>query len=204
MSTQPDNSEAKTYDDLTDRQKRFVDFYIKYWNGAKAARLAGYSKDNARIIAAQNLTNLNIRAIINARAALFVADEGEISTRLTTFARGSLKSFLDTDGNLSIDPNSKAVDLIKKIKVTKTITRKDDFVTERTTTELEIEDRQAALDKLARMRGLYKGENKQEETNPFAELTAEQLLEELAKMGLKKIDDEKQNENLQLNLSKKS
>lgn len=192
-----EEQQPKTYEELTDRQKRFVDFYIKHWNGAKAARLAGYSKDTAKQIGTENLSKPYLRAIINERAALFVADEGEIATRLTTFARGGLKSFLDVDGNVFVSSESKHIDLVKKIKVTKTITRvikKDDVIeNERTTTELEIEDRQAALDKLARMRGMYKGDNKQEETNPYADLTPEQLTEELKKLGLQKTDENNQN-----------
>ncbi len=33
---------------LTERQKRFIDYYIQYGNGAKAAREAGYSEKSAR------------------------------------------------------------------------------------------------------------------------------------------------------------
>ena len=46
------------------KQERFCREYVTDHNGAAAARRAGYSKNTARVIAAQLLAKLNIRARI--------------------------------------------------------------------------------------------------------------------------------------------
>ncbi len=45
---------------MTERQKRFVDFYIKTSNASEAARLAGYSKKNVNVDGAKILANASI------------------------------------------------------------------------------------------------------------------------------------------------
>lgn len=45
---------------LTERQKRFVDFYIKTGNASEAARLAGYSKKNVDVDSAKLLVNPSV------------------------------------------------------------------------------------------------------------------------------------------------
>ncbi len=49
---------------LTERQQRFVKEYTDCGNGAEAARRAGYSEDNARNQAVENLAKPNIQAAI--------------------------------------------------------------------------------------------------------------------------------------------
>ncbi|HMG92367.1 MAG TPA: terminase small subunit, partial [Chryseolinea sp.] len=51
-------------DELTGKQKRFCEEYIFDFNGARAARAAGYSEDTAKEIASENLTKPNIQAYI--------------------------------------------------------------------------------------------------------------------------------------------
>lgn len=46
---------------LTNRQKRFVEEYLKDMNATQAAIRAGYSERTARQMAAQNLTKLNVK-----------------------------------------------------------------------------------------------------------------------------------------------
>lgn len=81
---------------LTEKQKRFVDYYIiTHGNAAEAARRAGYSEEKARIIGAQNLTKLNIKEAID--AALAEEDEKRRLSRkealeiLTSIARGEVR-----------------------------------------------------------------------------------------------------------------
>ena len=45
---------------MTERQKRFVDFYIKTGNASEAARLAGYSEKNADVDGSKLLVNPSI------------------------------------------------------------------------------------------------------------------------------------------------
>ena len=50
---------------LTRKQRLFIEYYIKYGVGAKAARLAGYSARSAKKIAFINLRKPRIKALIN-------------------------------------------------------------------------------------------------------------------------------------------
>lgn len=63
-----------THDDLTPRQRRFVEEYLVDLNATQAAIRAGYSPKTARVIAAENLAKPAIaEAIIEAKAARSVA-----------------------------------------------------------------------------------------------------------------------------------
>ena len=53
--------------DLTERQRRFVDAYIKSPNAAQAARKAGYSLKSANVTASRLLANINISREIERR-----------------------------------------------------------------------------------------------------------------------------------------
>ena len=48
FETQEQQTRGSMSEKLTERQKRFIDYYIQYGNGAKAAREAGYSEKSAR------------------------------------------------------------------------------------------------------------------------------------------------------------
>ena len=52
---------------LNAKQMRFVEEYLKDFNGEQAARRSGYSKKNARIIASENLSKPNIRKAVQDR-----------------------------------------------------------------------------------------------------------------------------------------
>ncbi|MCL2461386.1 MAG: terminase small subunit [Defluviitaleaceae bacterium] len=75
---------------LTERQKRFIDFYIETGNAAEAAKKAGYSGKTAKIIGAQNLTKLNlfIQEKLAAKDAQRIAGQDEVLQYLTRVLRG--------------------------------------------------------------------------------------------------------------------
>lgn len=50
---------------LTIKQKKFADEYVKTGNATEAAIKAGYNEKNAKVIASQNLTKLNVKAYID-------------------------------------------------------------------------------------------------------------------------------------------
>jgi len=52
---------------MNERQKRFVDEYVKTANASEAARLAGYSKKTAYSIGEENLRKPEIKKAIDAR-----------------------------------------------------------------------------------------------------------------------------------------
>ena len=49
---------ANNYDELTEKQKRFIDYYIETSNAAESARRAGYSEKTADRIGHENLKKL--------------------------------------------------------------------------------------------------------------------------------------------------
>ena len=80
---------------LTEKQRRFVNAYIKTGNAAEAARQAGYTGKNANIIGQQNLTKLYIRNAIEKRLKEIedaqIADAKEVMKLLTSTLRGELE-----------------------------------------------------------------------------------------------------------------
>ena len=59
---------------LTEKQKRFADYYIELGNATQAAIKAGYSKRTANPIAAQNLAKLSIKTYIEERLAQLASE----------------------------------------------------------------------------------------------------------------------------------
>ncbi|WP_025194170.1 terminase small subunit, partial [Enterococcus faecalis] len=54
---------------MTEKQKRFCDFYIETGNAKEAAIRAGYSEKTAKQIGQENLTKPDFRAYIDERLA---------------------------------------------------------------------------------------------------------------------------------------
>lgn len=81
--------------ELTEKQRRFIDYYLQTGNAAEAARRAGYSKKAARFIGYENLTKPYIYAGIRARLADLsgerLAECREILESLTAAMRGELE-----------------------------------------------------------------------------------------------------------------
>lgn len=94
---------------LTQKQKRFCDFYIKYCDAARAAREAGYSEKTAKNIGSENLAKPYLREYIDKRLAKLDADRiasAEETLRfLTEVMRGEAKEEVllgFTDGEAEI------------------------------------------------------------------------------------------------------
>lgn len=81
---------------MTEKQKRFVDEYLINPNATQAAIRAGYSKDTARAIGAENLTKPYIQQAIIERIEQLhnerSADAQEIIEYLTSVMRGESES----------------------------------------------------------------------------------------------------------------
>lgn len=77
---------------LTEKQKRFADYYIETGNATEAARRAGYSEKTARAIGNENLTKPNIKSYIEKRLKELederTADAKEVLQYLTSVMRG--------------------------------------------------------------------------------------------------------------------
>jgi phage terminase small subunit len=82
---------------LTEKQKRFADYFIETGNATESYKRAGYSVNSdeaARVNASRLLTNANVRAYIDERIAekdsQRIAKQDEILEFLTKVMRGEL------------------------------------------------------------------------------------------------------------------
>lgn len=80
---------------LTEKQRRFVDYYVETGNKTEAAKKAGYSEKTAASIGDENLRKPAIKAAIDARLKEFedkrIAKADEVMQFLTSTLRGEVK-----------------------------------------------------------------------------------------------------------------
>ena len=81
--------------ELTEKQRRFIDYYLQTGNAAEAARRAGYSEKTSYSIGHENLKKPEIKSAIDARLADLsgerLAECREILESLTAAMRGELE-----------------------------------------------------------------------------------------------------------------
>jgi len=82
---------------LTNKRRVFIEQYLQCWNGAEAARLADYA--HPRQEASRLLSNVDIRAAIEARVADLAMGADEALIRLSDMARGTIEDFVLFDGS---------------------------------------------------------------------------------------------------------
>jgi hypothetical protein len=78
---------------LSNKQKVFVDEYLKCFNASEAARRAGYSEKAARNIGAENYAKPYIKAIIDARIAESQMSADEALKLLAEQGRATIGTF---------------------------------------------------------------------------------------------------------------
>ncbi|NOV01358.1 terminase small subunit [Paenibacillus planticolens] len=80
---------------LTEKQKRFADFYLETGNATEAAIKAGYSKKTAKEVGYENLTKPHLKAYIEEKIAekdsQRIAKQDEVLEFLTNVLRGQVK-----------------------------------------------------------------------------------------------------------------
>lgn len=80
---------------LTEKQRRFVDYYVETGNKTEAAKKAGYSEKTAASIGDENLRKPAIKATIDARLRELdgkrIAKADEVMKFLTSTLRGEVK-----------------------------------------------------------------------------------------------------------------
>ena len=77
---------------LTEKQKRFIDYYIETGNASEACRLAGYRGNNLNEVGAQNLAKLNkyIESKLKEKDNSRIASQDEVLIYLTSVMRGQV------------------------------------------------------------------------------------------------------------------
>lgn len=131
---------------LTNKRRIFIEEYLNCWNGAEAARRAGYAYPRRQ--ACRLLTNDDIRAAINDRLADKSMSADEVLVRLADMAKSDIADFVlfREDGTWTIDWRAAEgkTHVIKRLRETK-----DGLI-------LELYDAQAALEKIGRAHGIFR------------------------------------------------
>jgi phage terminase small subunit len=143
---------------LTDKQKRFADYYVGEGNlnATRSARLAGYRGDDNALAAAGSrlLRNVKVREYVDDQLRGIALSQNEVLTILTRQAKGSLADVLDDEGKFDLgDAKKRGVDgLLKKLKITETYLKSGD-VEKRY--EYEIHDAKDAAVQLGKVHKLF-------------------------------------------------
>ena len=129
---------------LTKKRRVFIEEYLRCWNGAEAARRAGYK--HPRNQASYLLTILNIQEEIERRIEELAMQADEVLLRLAEQARGLSSEYFTPSGKLDVAAivADDKTHLIKKTKQTKY------------GLEVELYDAQHALVDIGRALGLFK------------------------------------------------
>ena len=146
---------------MNNKQKIFVEEYVKCWNAAEAARRAGYSKKIDKQYGYTLLNKPYIKEAVQQRIDEIKMSADEALILLAKQARGDLGEFMDA-GTLMLDIRS-AKDkgqtaIIKKLKqrtVTKLGKNETDEDVEIHDLEIELYDAQSALDKILKAHGMF-------------------------------------------------
>ena len=109
-----DNEKVKDYNKLTEKQKRFIDYYIETANATESAKRAGYSEKTAKNIGAENLTKLNffIKQKLAEKESQRIASQDEVLQYLTKVMRGEEKDQFGLDA--SLQDRTKCAELLGK------------------------------------------------------------------------------------------
>ena len=102
---------------LTEKQRRFVDYYIQTANATKAAKLAGYSPKTAYSIGEENLRKPEIQRAIEKRLKKLesqrIAETKEVLEHLTSCLRGELTEEIATPTGKKITVAVREVDRLR-------------------------------------------------------------------------------------------
>lgn len=134
-------------EDLTDKQRVFVEEYLTCWNATEAAKRAGYPDASARQIGSENLSKPDIKALIDQRLKEKAMSADEVIARLADQARGSMGDFLKVNGTASFD--------FKKAQAEGKLHLIRSFTKGRRGTTLELYDAQNALIQLGKLHRLF-------------------------------------------------
>lgn len=152
---------------ITDQQMKFCNEYMKDFNGTQAAIRAGYSKKTANEQAPRLLANISVQKYLETLKQK-AADKNEelterIKNELIKLGFSNIQDFIEEDNEIkdltTIPANHAAC--VESIK--KTVTEFGDGKNQGTKTSIQfkLHSKLDALEKLARMVGLYEADNRQ-------------------------------------------
>ena len=106
--------DEKDYNKLTEKQTRFIDYYVETANATESAKRAGYSSKTAKNIGAENLTKLNyfIQERLQQLKDNRIASQEEVLQYLTKVMRGEEKDQFGLDA--SLQDRTKCAELLGK------------------------------------------------------------------------------------------
>jgi len=194
----PRRRDPKTGEEqLTMREKLFIEYLAQGENQTNAAIKAGYAPESAFVTGSQKLRDPKIQGLYQARVLDVVkADTEEVHAVLAAHLRADFGDFDVDDFDANGRPNLKSMKqkglsrLIKKIRSKKTPVRdKDGAITDyEWTVDLELHDSQAAAAKLIPVLGMAKApETHPEDVKRQADAAAkEKATELLAKLKAEK------------------
>ena len=129
---------------MTERQKRFCDYYIQTGNGTEAAIKAGYSEKTAKQIANENLTKPYLKNYIDEQLQKLedarIADTTEVLKYLTSVMRGESTAEIVVvegygDGYSEAKRMSKAPDEREKLKAAELLGKRYGLFTDKVNVE---------------------------------------------------------------------
>ena len=106
--------DEKDYNKLTEKQKRFIDYYVETANATESAKSGGYSSKTAKNIGAENLTKLIyfIQERLQQLEDNRIASQEEVLQYLTKVMRGEEKDQFGLDA--SLQDRTKCAELLGK------------------------------------------------------------------------------------------
>lgn len=162
--------------ELTNKQRVWLEEYLKTWNATEAARRAGYDGDydTLKSIGSENLTKPYLAAAIKERLAEKAMAADEVLARLGDQARGTMEDFF------YIGPKGKVtIDLAKAARAGKLHLLHRYSKGKGGMVSFELYDAQAALVQIAKLLGLYPKESLDVNVNDV-DTTLEQLIAAVA------------------------
>lgn len=102
------------YEKLTEKQKRFIDFYVETGNATEAAKKAQYKGNNLNRIGSENLSKLDkfIKLKLQQKEDERIATQDEVLQYLTKVMRGEEKDQFGLDA--SLQDRTKCAELLGK------------------------------------------------------------------------------------------
>lgn len=109
-----DETLQNEYEKLTEKQKRWIDYYIETGNSSLACVKAGYKEKNSHVLGSQNLVKLNkfIKPLLESKQSERIASQDEVLEYLTRVMRGEEKDAFNLDA--SLQDRTKCAELLGK------------------------------------------------------------------------------------------